>query len=212
MVAESAAEQDQAAQCQQVGVDDPLSSVGLEVQAATHRRQRDVDDRRVEHDEPTGQVARRSASRCARSPRRAGVVAPSTASCIEWQVATGGPALTGDAGPGCGPAADRRYARVRRVRRSPARGRRARALPSTSLPACRPLPGRRLRRRPCASGCAASRASQLIGEIANLRPPTRARVVLRAARRRRRDPVRDVARRLGPARPRCAPRSPTARR
>ncbi len=49
-IAELAAQQQQAAEGEGVGGDDPLPAVGREVQRALRRGQRDVHDRRVEHD------------------------------------------------------------------------------------------------------------------------------------------------------------------
>ena len=50
MIAQPSAEQDQPAQGQQVGVDDPLKVARTEMQSAPHCRQRHVHDRRVQHD------------------------------------------------------------------------------------------------------------------------------------------------------------------
>ena len=72
VVADPPAEQDQAAERQQVGVDHPLQVGGAEVQAAPYRRQCDVDDRRVQHHHALPQARRRERrprGKPARGPR-----------------------------------------------------------------------------------------------------------------------------------------------
>ncbi len=49
-VAELAADEQEAAERERVGRHDPLAAVGREAQIGLRRRQRDVHDRRVEHD------------------------------------------------------------------------------------------------------------------------------------------------------------------
>ena len=51
-----AAEQQQAAERQRVGGDDPLAVVVGEAEVGLRRRQRDVHDRRVEHDHQLGEA------------------------------------------------------------------------------------------------------------------------------------------------------------
>ena len=58
-VAEAAAEQQQAAERERVGGDDPLAGVVGEAEVVLRDGQRDVHDRRVEHDHQLGDAEQR---------------------------------------------------------------------------------------------------------------------------------------------------------